>query len=411
MLIRSALLFFCLFKVCADAMVPDVVNLRELPPAYVRVHEVLSTQVLQAQADHLLEKSLSDSINIGDIQSDAGKVYKHILETGYDNYFSCALSFITQKGEMITIFPAIQCGRVIISRNDDPILLDSTTEIGMAVGDMTGIYSIDKKNFVFFSGAKSGSTDYVRTFAKCCPVECECEKILVCTSLLDKRIKDSEKLCFDLLAMRDSLDFFIRILQGHIEADDIVTDVVFNGSGIRSACYSCLGALGILQRLGSYAVRGVYTGERAGFFAAIYKRLLDIDKVDTSCGFSSVISYIMPYPDSEVFFTKEGELQSLDVAFATGTIVQLHLQETFFLESLVEVVDNSMPPMFRKLLLEDISSEQITAAKLLSDLCRGKLKTLIDWLHSQKVKVYTAPSDVRVDVNRLEMEDLFDEDV
>lgn len=406
MSIRLVFLLFCFFRFCVGAMVSDVINLRELPPAYVRVHEVLSAQMLQAQADHLLEKSLSSSISPDRTQS-VEKVYKSVLEIGFDNSFSCALSFITNKEKMITIFPGQQRSRVIISRNDDdPILLDTVIEKGIAVGDMTGIYSIDGESFVFISGTKAGSTDYIRTFTECCPIADE--KILTHTSALDKRSKDSEKVCFDLLSTCDSLNFFVSVLQSFI-VDGIVTDIVLNGSSIRSACHSCLGAIGILQRLGDYTVNGTCNGNRAGFFAAVYKKLLGINKVKPNCGFSSVISYIMKYEDSKIFLMSSEDFTPLFGAFPTGKIVQFELQEFFFLKPFIEVIKKSMPLMLRKLLLEDISAEQVKAAKLLSDFYRGKLQALIAWLNDREKSVYALPSEVKIDPSKTEMEDLFKE--
>lgn len=407
MSIRLVFLFFCFFRFCVGAMVSDVINLRELPPAYVRVHKVLSAQILQAQADHLLEKSLSGGISIGRFQS-VKEAYKYILETGYDNYFSCALSFITNEKEMITIFPGQQCGRVIISRNDDdPILLDTVIETGIAIGDMTGIYSIDGKSFVFISGAKTGSTDYVRTFTGCCPGKDE--KILAYTSSLDKRSKDSEKVCFDLLNACDSLDFFVSVLQSVIE-DGIVTDIVLNGSSIRSTCHSCLGAIGILQRLGDYTKNGICNGDRAGFFATIYQKLLKINKVDQNCRFSSVISYIMKYEDSKIFLMSSEDFTYWPGDSPMGKIVQLELQEFFFLKPLIEVIKKSMPILLRKLLLEDLTPEQAAAAELLSCFYRQKLQSVMDWLSDRETAVYAPPSNVRIDPNATEMEDLFKEE-
>ena len=155
---RLILLFFCFLGMRTDAMVSDVINLDELPPAYTQVHDKLVMRVLRAQADHLLESTQS----ISDINSQIETIEEveevlRVIIRGHSNYFSFALSFIVDDGGIITILPGMK--NSIVMKAGDGMVVEYVAETRITKGLVDiGTYCLDDNDFVCVSGFKEGST-------------------------------------------------------------------------------------------------------------------------------------------------------------------------------------------------------------------------------------------------------------
>lgn len=403
---RLILLFFCFLGMRTDTMVSDVINLDELPPAYTQVHDKLVMRVLRAQADHLLGSTQS----ISDINSQIATIEEvlRVIITGHSNYFSFALSFIIDDGGIITILPGMK--NSIVMKAGDGMVVEYVAETRITKGLVDiGTYCLDDNDFVCVSGFKEGSTTYIKRFTQICTKLDE--KILERIAVKENRKKDSEKVALDLLAAADFCVFFKDILlRSKFLNSSKITGIVFNGSSIRAACDSCIGAIGIQQKLGGYFVerRLGECSKQVGFFVALYDELHKSDLLADSkvFSFSTLISYIVPYEDSAIFAEKRGE-------FELGKIMQYKIGKECFLKLFKEALQNSTLPVFNSSLMYEAPTEVLEAKEVLNSFYREKkLSTFIERLKSYQPSVMPTYSNAQIllDPSKSDIGDIFEQE-